>query len=122
MDFSNFTIAIVGPCASGKTTLAEFLNSKGFKAYSVAQEHSCVTKLWSKKDPDILIYLDVNIQAIKNRRNVQWGEERLIQQKKRLAKALEQCDIYIPTSNLSKEQVCIKAFEEVLSILKGEGR
>ncbi|NPV42517.1 MAG: hypothetical protein HPY70_00780 [Firmicutes bacterium] len=115
-------MAIVGPCASGKTTLAEFLNSKGFKAYSVAQEHSCVTKLWSKKNPDILIYLDVNIQAIKNRRNVQWGEERLIQQKKRLAKALEQCDIYIPTSNLSKEQVCIKAFEEVLSILKGEGR
>ena len=35
-------IAIVGVCASGKTTLVAGLREAGYDAYNVAQEHSCV--------------------------------------------------------------------------------
>ena len=35
-------IAIVGICASGKTTLVRGLREAGYDAYNVAQEHSCI--------------------------------------------------------------------------------
>ena len=43
-------IAIVGVCASGKTTLVQGLKTAGFNAYNVAQEHSCIKKFWNKHD------------------------------------------------------------------------
>ena len=33
------TVAVVGVCAYGKTTLVKGLQARGFAAYNVAQEH-----------------------------------------------------------------------------------
>ena len=51
-------IAIVGVCASGKTTLVAGLRAAGYDAYNVAQEHSCVHDFWAKKNPDMLVMID----------------------------------------------------------------
>ena len=53
-------IVIVGPCASGKTTLVRGLWARGYSgARVVAQEHSGVIDLWKRRgQPDVLIYLD----------------------------------------------------------------
>ena len=76
-------IAIVGVCASGKTTLVAGLRAAGYDAYNVAQEHSCIRK----------------------RRQVFWDESRLVTQHKRLADARAHADLYIQTDSLTVKQV-----------------
>ena len=51
-------IAIVGICASGKTTLVRGLREAGYDAYNVAQEHSCIHDFWNKHHPDVLVMID----------------------------------------------------------------
>ena len=50
-------VAIVGVCASGKTTLVRGLREAGIDAYNVAQEHSCIHRFWQKHAPDLLIMI-----------------------------------------------------------------
>ena len=96
---------MVGPCVSGKTTLVSGLKALGYDAHNVAQEHSGIKKLWRKKEPDVLIILDVNMPAIKKRREVYWDEERLALQRERLSDARENAHLYIQTDKLTKQQV-----------------
>ncbi|MCX7780437.1 MAG: hypothetical protein N2491_05895 [Negativicutes bacterium] len=98
-------VVVVGPCASGKTTLVGGLRQAGIEAYNVAQEHSGIKRLWQKKQPDILIMLDVSLPTVRQRRAVPWGEERLILQRERLSDARDHADLYIHTDNLTKEEV-----------------
>jgi len=98
-------IVIVGPCASGTTTLAESLRRAGYEAHPCAQEHSYVPDMWRMSQPDVLIYLDATLDTIRRRREVSWGEEHLITEKERLAHARQHCDLYLPTDQLSKEEV-----------------
>jgi len=104
-------IAIVGVCCSGKTTLAEGLRARGFDAYTVAQEHSGIKRLWRKKDPDVLIMLDAALSTVKKRCAVPWGEERLAAQRERLKDAKENAHLFISTDLLSKEEVVSKVLE-----------
>ncbi len=107
-------VAIVGPCTAGKSTLVAALNAAGYDAHHVAQEHSYVPDLWKRfTKPDILIYLDVTYPAVRKRRAISWGPERLIEESVRLAHAREHCDLYLMTDELSAEQV----FAQVISIL-----
>jgi len=98
-------LVVVGPCASGKTTLVGKLRDSGVNAFNVAQEHSGVKKLWQKKCPDILIMLDASMAAIRQRRNVPWGEERLMAQHERLVDARANADLYLYTDNLTADEV-----------------
>lgn len=98
-------IAIVGVCASGKSTLVKALKEAGYNAYNVAQEHSCIKKFWSRWNPDLLIMLDASLDAIKKRRTVSWDRQRLIVQHERLQNAKENADLYIHTDMLGKEEV-----------------
>ena len=41
-------IAIVGVCASGKSTLAKALRERGYNARQVLQEHSYVPYMWQR--------------------------------------------------------------------------
>ncbi len=50
-------VTVVGPCASGKSTLVKALKMHGIDARAAAQEHSAVAALWSRSDPDVLIAL-----------------------------------------------------------------
>ena len=98
-------VVVVGPCTSGKTTLVNGLRSYGIEAYNIAQEHSGILKLWQKKKPDILIMLDVTLAAAKKRREVYWGEERLVLQRERLKDARTNADLYIQTARTTQQQV-----------------
>ena len=104
-------IAIVGVCASGKTTLVAGLREAGYDAYNVAQEHSCVHNFWAKKNPDLVVMIDATLPAIHKRRLVYWGEDRLVTQHKRLADAKAHADLYIPTDELDAEAVRQKVIE-----------
>lgn len=104
-------IAVVGVCASGKTTLVAGLRAAGYDAYNVAQEHSCVHNFWARKHPDLLVMIDATLPAIHKRRLVYWGEDRLIAQHKRLADAKAHADLYIQTDELSAEEVKNKVID-----------
>lgn len=104
-------IAIVGVCASGKTTLVAGLRQAGYDAYNVAQEHSCVHDFWAKKHPDIVVMIDATLPAIHKRRLVYCGEDRLIAQHKRLADARAHADLYIQTDDLDADAVRAKVIE-----------
>ena len=101
-------IAIVGVCASGKTTLVAGLKAAGFDAYNVAQEHSGIHRFWDKHPPDILVMIDATLPAIKKRRIVYWDEERLVVQHARLADARAHADLYLQTDALDAAQVLAK--------------
>lgn len=98
-------IAVVGICASGKSTLVEGLRAEGYDAYNMAQEHSCVPGLWAKRGPDVLIMLDAELPAVRARRRVSWTQERIDVQHARLANARENADFYLCTDNLTIQEV-----------------
>ena len=110
-------IAVVGVCASGKTTLVQGLKDAGFDAYNVAQEHSCIRAFWNKHHPDILVMIDATLPAIKKRRRVSWTEERLVAQHERLRDAREHADLYLQTDDLSAAEV----LETVVAFLREKG-
>ncbi|BEU87742.1 hypothetical protein TAMA11512_12060 [Selenomonas sp. TAMA-11512] len=107
-------VAVVGVCASGKTTLVKGLQEAGVDAYNVAQEHSCIHDFWNKRKPDILVMIDATLPAIKKRRRVFWTEERLVVQHERLKDAKAHADLYIQTDAYSAQEV----LEQVLAFLR----
>lgn len=101
----NMRVVVVGVCAAGKTTLVKNLRESGIEAYNVAQEHSGIRKLWQRKNPDVLVVLDVTLPVILKRRDVPWGEERLVLQHERLRDARKNADLYIQTDKLDQKEV-----------------
>ncbi len=104
-------IVVVGPCASGKTTLVGRLQALGLDAHNVAQEHSGIKKLWRKKQPDVVVMLEASLPVIRRRRSVPWGEERLAVQRERLQDAREHADLFIQTDPLTKEEVAARVLD-----------
>lgn len=103
-----FQIVIVGPCASGKTTLVRGLWARGYAgARVVAQEHSGVIDLWKMRNqPDVLIYLDAQLATIAARQHrTDWTVEYLSEQQRRLSSAFSACDLYLSTDDLSPQDV-----------------
>lgn len=98
-------IAVVGVCASGKTTLVKGLKDAGYDAYNVAQEHSGIHNFWNKHHPDILVMIDATLPAIKKRRLVYWNQERLDVQHKRLADAKAHANLFIQTDAYNADEV-----------------
>ena len=105
-------IAIVGPCVSGKSTLANTLKTQGYNARAISQEHSYVKDMWQRfTQPDVLVYLDVTIEAARQRRKISWGAERLDDQAERLIHARTHADYYLLTDGLSAEQVVARVIQ-----------
>jgi nicotinamide riboside kinase len=101
-------IKVVGPCASGKSVLAARLRDLGYDASTAAQDHSYVRDMWQRiNPPDVLIYLDVTVDAIRQRgrTGMGWGEEYLGQQRYRLRHARAHCDLYLLTDGMTEEMV-----------------
>lgn len=107
-------IAVVGPCAAGKSTLTRALKASGYPARQPAQEHSLVPDMWRRMSrPDLLIYLDVDYASARQRRPRSVGEpERLAAQRQRLQHARQHCDFYLDTSDLTPQEVwtAVQAF------------
>jgi deoxyadenosine/deoxycytidine kinase len=109
-----FTIAIVGPCAAGKSSLARGLAEHGIRAKQVVQEHSFVPEMWQViARPDFLIYLDASFQSCSRRKILNWRQDEYDEQLSRLAHARENCDLLVQTDGQSEAAV----LEDVLSRL-----
>lgn len=101
-------IKVVGPCASGKSVLVTRLRELGYDAGSAAQDHSYVPDMWQRLNPpDVLIYLDVTLQAAheRGRTGSGWDQAYLDEQHWRLRHARAHCDLYLPTSDLTEAEV-----------------
>lgn len=103
-------IGLVGPCASGKSTLGEKLRLAGWNVRHIAQEHSYVPSMWQKiTNPDLLVFLDASYAVTCARRRLNWSEADYAEQQRRLAHARAHADLYINTDSLSPEQVLEQA-------------
>jgi predicted ATPase len=91
------TIVVVGPCAAGKTTLVDALVARGYTAYAIAQEHSIIKDLWAKRDPDVLIALDLDLSIVRQRRSPSWSADIYEKQHERLQPAFAAADLLIDT-------------------------
>jgi deoxyadenosine/deoxycytidine kinase len=108
-------IAIVGPCASGKSLLVQALRERGYNAREVAQEHSYVPDMWQQiTQPDTLIYLDVSWEIARQRRPTDAGEHWWIEQAHRLRHARQYADLYIRTDDLTPQEI----LDEVLASMR----
>ena len=109
-------IVVVGPCAAGKTTLVAALRALGYDARVSGQEHSAIPTLWQHSDPDVLIALDVDIAAVRDRRGGQWPEWLHDLQVQRLDAASRAADLAIDTSALRAQAVV----DRVVAYLKNQ--
>lgn len=99
-------IAIVGPCASGKTSLAKALRARGLDARQIAQEHSYVPDMWARLTrPDILICLHASYEVCTRRKSLGWTRPEYEDQVSRLRHARHNCHLFLITDDLSPEEV-----------------
>lgn len=99
-------VAVVGVCAAGKTALVDALRTRGYDAHSCAQEHSFVPDMWQRLSrPEVLIYLDASLNAIRRRGRSGFDSAYLEEQRRRLAHARSHSQIYLDTDELSLLQV-----------------
>ncbi len=100
-------IAVVGPCASGKSTLVEFLCALGYDAHQCGQEHSDIPNMWQRLTrPEYLIFLDVSPDVALSRREMGFYALVVHRQQARLDHARQHADLVIDTDSLSPQQVC----------------
>jgi hypothetical protein len=110
-------LGIVGPCASGKTTLIAGLEERGYEARHIAQEHSYVADMWKRlTNPDILIYLHVSYPLTLERRKMNWTEAEYQTQLHRLRHAREHADLFIDTDLIGPNEV----LQKVLAYLEAQ--
>jgi pantothenate kinase len=102
-------VVVVGHCASGKSTLVENLRSDGIDAVASAQEHSEIAGLWKRSNADLLVYLDVDLETIRERRGRTWPELVFDLQEERLRHAREEADLVIDTARHRAEEVFRRA-------------
>jgi deoxyadenosine/deoxycytidine kinase len=99
-------IGIVGPCGAGKTTLAEGLRRKGFRARAIVQEHSYVQDMWQRiTKPDVLIFLQASCSVGGKRRRLNWTESEWEEQQRRLTHANKHADLKVNTDPLGIGEV-----------------
>ena len=98
-------VVVVGPCASGKSTLVAALRRLGYRATVCGQEHSEIPTLWRRSDPDVLVALDVDLPTLRQRRGDDWPEWLYRVQHRRLREAAAAADLRLDTSGLSQEAV-----------------
>jgi uridine kinase len=117
-----FLIGVVGVCASGKSTLIRGLESRGYHARHIAQEHSYVKDMWKQiTNPDVLIFLDASYAMTVERRQLNWFEADWAEQQHRLRHAREHADIIVQTDQRTPDEVLDEVVQFVTKILaKGQ--
>lgn len=107
-------VIVVGPCGSGKSTLVARLQSAGYNARVVAQEHSRIPDLWKHGgEPDALIYLDASPSTITSRRQNDFPGWLYDKQVSRLTSAREHATLYLHTDELAAAVVQQRVLEHL---------
>jgi uridine kinase len=105
-------IAIVGVCASGKSTIIKRLQEAGISCRHIAQEHSYVSNMWQRLvHPDFLICLDVAYESTLTRKKINWTLAEFQEQLRRINDAREHADLIIDTTAHSIEETVLLIIE-----------
>jgi hypothetical protein len=115
-------IVIVGPCASGKSTLAANLGARGLDARVTGQEHSEIKTLWQRQDPDILVGLNLDLATLRQRRGQSWSQSLFDTQQRRLQHAFAAAHLLLDTAKLSEGEVTDRVLQLVASLGAQERR
>ncbi len=94
-------IVVVGPCASGKSTLAARLIELGYRARVIGQEHSEIGRLWRRHDPALVIGLQASLATVRSRRGRDWSAAVYERQQRRLEPAMAAATVVLDTGELS---------------------
>jgi broad-specificity NMP kinase len=108
-------IVVVGPCASGKSTLANQLRELGHDVRVSGQEHSSIRNLWQKIEHDLLVALETDLDTVRARRSPSWPEDIYQRQQERLRDAYAAADVVIDTAVASPDEVV----RQVLDLIGG---
>ena len=110
-------VGLVGPCTSGKSTIRNLLEEKGYRVKHIAQEHSFAPKMWKLiADPDILVFLDVSYPVTLQRRKWNWKLADYEEQLRRLSHARANADLVIDTDRLAPDQIV----EQIALYIRGD--
>jgi chloramphenicol 3-O-phosphotransferase len=103
---NQFLIAVVGPCASGKSTLVKQLLQRGYNVREVNQEHSYVPDMWQRfTKPDLLLYLNVSQETASERRSAEADATWWNALNQRLQHASQHADLHIDTDDLTPREI-----------------
>ena len=110
-------IVVVGPCASGKSTLVSGLREHGYEARVSGQEHSDIPALWKRSQPDVVIALLADLGTIRTRRdNAHWPAWLLGRQHQRLRQAVAGAGIVIDTTGQDAAAVLRQAMQRLADL------
>ncbi len=113
---SPLRVTVVGPCASGKTTLVERLKEAGYDAWVTSQEHSVIPELWNHQAPDALIALKTDLETIRQRRGAGWSHSIFDAQMERLRNAFTAAGLIVDTTLCSEEETASRALSYLRSL------
>jgi hypothetical protein len=107
-------VALVGGCASGKSSVVAALRERGVDAYAVAQEHSQIRDLWNHQLPDALVLLDASLETVRLRRaDPAWPAWIYAVQQERLADARAHADLVLATDHSDQQALA----DEIVRLL-----
>ena len=113
-------IGLVGPSASGKSTLRDALIERGYLVRHIAQEHSCVSDMWRRVvNPNFLIFLDVSYPLTLKRRKTSWTTKDYEVEQRRLCHARQHADYYLDTDRLTTAEVVEHVIRFLAEIFAG---
>jgi molybdopterin-guanine dinucleotide biosynthesis protein len=109
-------VAVVGSCASGKTSVVARLREHDIDAWAVAQEHSGIPDLWRHLGPERLVFLDTKLHTVRARRDDEnWPEWIFNVQQERLSDARTHADVVVMTDDLTLDDVVITILHKLTS-------
>lgn len=98
-------IVVIGPCASGKTSLTASLQRLGYDALACGQEHSEIADLWKHQQPDVVIGLRIGLDTLRQRRSSDWPEALYHRQMARLECGFRNADLVIDSDRFGQDEV-----------------
>ncbi len=114
-------VAVVGVCASGKSTLVSALKQFGIDAIDCAQEHSQVPHMWQTiVGPDVLIYLEAGKETVRTRSPFKGTVNFIDEQVKRLAHARAHADLILPVDHLTPQQVLARVLNRLEELYESQ--
>jgi deoxyadenosine/deoxycytidine kinase len=119
MKDNQLIVGIVGPCASGKSTLIANLRrlEVPYHLHHIAQEHSYVADMWQRLvHPDVLIFLDASFEVTIKRKKLDWTIVNYQEQHRRLSHARKYASLYLLTDNLTPQTVLDEVIQFLISV------